>query len=125
MVDAAFIDEEAAVIDLLSDLVDGKIDTETPADLQSNLPFIRVVRLGGTDDRTSDSGRIDVDCFAKLRTDTKTLAMAAQQLLISYPHVTAAGVIDRVATDVAPNEVPWNNPAIRRFIASYNVIVRR
>lgn len=118
-----FPDQEAAVIELISDL--GTVDVTTPNDLQANLPFIRVGRIGGTDDRFTDAGHVDVDCFAVQRSDASALAALVHQRMLSFPHVLSDCVIDGVTTDASPNEVPWANTAIRRFTASYRVTARR
>lgn len=123
---APFPDVEQAVISLLTGL--GTADTETPSNLVANLPFIRVNRIGGTNDRITDAARVDVNIYAVKRTDAATLAETVRQRMLSYPHVITipvACVLDDVITDVAPNEVPWGDPAIRRFTSSYRVTARR
>lgn len=122
---APFPDLESAVIELLAGL--GTLDTETPADLASNVPFIRVNRLSGNDDFFNDLGHIDVDVFGVKgdRTALSDLARLVQQRLIRGPHVLSECVIDRVATDVSPKEVPWANEAFRLFTATYSITARR
>lgn len=123
-----FVDAELAVINVVSDMVASDVDIETPSNLQDVLPFIRVTRIGGQSTQMSDSPRIDVDVFgaAGSRTDTKNLALAVQARLLSFPHVLdGVGVIDRVDTDVSPNQVPWNNARVLLFTSSYKVSVRR
>lgn len=119
----AFPDIEGAVIALLSDL--GTADVDTPADLVGNLPFIRVRCLGGNDDLISDSSRLDVDVFALLRTDARSVAESVRQRLLSFPHSLSGCVIDKVTTTISPQEIPWGNPSIRLVAASYTAVTRR
>jgi len=122
---AVFIDIETAVMDLLADLATGGIGTVTPSNLNTSMPFVRVTRIGGGDTRITDTARVDVDAFGATRTVAYNLAEACRQRLISGPHVTAPGVLDSVTTDAGPHEVPWGDPTIRRFTASYSVSSRR
>lgn len=123
-----FVDAELAVVALLTDMVDeGHIDIEAPSNVQDILPFIRVERIGGVSTQLSDSSRIAVDVFGAKgnRTPTKALALNVDARLRSFPHVIAGvGVIDRVDTDISPNQVPWNNDAVILFTASYKISVR-
>lgn len=118
-----FPDMEAALIELVSDLATA--DVETPASLDDVLPFIRITRIGGNDDFFTDAGRMDVDAFAKQRSDASRLARLIRQRFGRGPHVLSNCVIDAVTTDVAPNQVPWGNPNIRLFTASYRITARR
>lgn len=123
-----FVDAELAIVTLLGDMVaEGSIDIESPANVQDIVPFIRVERIGGPSTQLSDSPRIAIDIFGAVgtRPATSTLAFAVQARLRSYPHVIAGvGVIDRVDTDISPNQVPWNNDAVILYTASYKVTVR-
>lgn len=119
-----FPDIERALMTLLSDLA--ATGTQTPDDLQDSMPFVRVARYGGPDDRFTDTARVDVDCFAASRDAAHTLAEQVRARLLSYPHVVGSTVIDRAITDNGPNEIPWSNdPNVRRFTAAYQVRARR
>lgn len=120
---APFPDMEAALIELVQDLATA--DVETPSVLDDVLPFIRVTRIGGNDDFFTDSGRMDVDVFASQRTQASSLARTVRQRLGKGAVVLSDCVIDTVTTDVSPNEVPWGNPTIKLFTASYRITARR
>lgn len=125
---AAFPDVEELLLDALGDLVvdpSTQIGTSTPPDLADHLPFIRVTRFGGSDDRIRDLARIDVDTFGPTRAVAQPLAEQVRQRLLSWPLVVTGGVIDRAETLTAPAEVPWDNQQIRRWTASYTVTCRR
>lgn len=120
---ASYIDIESAVIEVLAGL--GTLDVNTPSDLLGNLPFIRVMRVGGNDNRITDTARIDIDVFDVQRTVASSLSRQVQQTLLAFPHSVAAGVIDEVTTTLSPSEVPWSNTSIQLFAASYTVTARR
>lgn len=107
--------------------VDGvsRVGTVTPSDLASTLPFVRVSRIGGTDDRLSDFARVDVDVYAASEMAGYRLAETLRQTLISGPARTSWGLIDRVTTEVAPRQVPYDNPAVWHVTATYRVATRR
>ncbi len=118
-----FLDVETALVELFSDLA--TTGTVTPPSLLTSLPFVRVTRIGGLDTRLFDTARVDVDSFGATRAVSYDLAEACRQRLLSYPQVTAAGVIDLVVTNAGPHEVPWGDTNVRRFTASYSISARR
>lgn len=118
-----FPDIEAGLLELLADF--GTCGTVVPADLDGTLPFVRVSRFGGGDDRISDTGFVDIDTFAVRRADAYQLAESVRQRLISGPHVLTVGTFDVVGTNTGPHEVPWANTGVRRFTAAYQVTTRR
>ena len=122
-----FPDLNQAVRAAIGDLVggDAHTGTVTPSNLQGVLPFIRVQRFGGADDLLTDTARVAVDYFAATYADAQAGAEAVRQRLITRPLVTAPGVIDRVTTTLAPHEIPWDDPKVRRFTATYTVSARR
>lgn len=123
----SFPDLESAVGAALADIAGGEDhwDTLTPADLQQQLPFIRVRRFGGSDDRLTDQARVDIDYFAATRAAAWAGAEAVRQRLISRPLRVGAVVIDQVTTTSGPIEVPWDDPDIRRITATYTASARR
>lgn len=126
-----FPDIEQALMDLLSDLVTDPADVGTvvPADLQTRITagriVIRVRCIGGTDDRFFDNPRVDIEVYAGTRAAAMPLAETIRQRLISKGRRTAYGVIDRADTEVRPQEVPYDDPDIRRVSATYRLSARR
>jgi hypothetical protein len=112
-----FSDIEAAVMELLGDLA--STGTLTPPDLAGSLPFLRIRRLGGGEDRLVNSPHVDVEAFASTREAAYSLAESCRQRLLNVPHVTAAGVIDSVDSNGGPQEVSWEDPLILRYVATY------
>lgn len=109
--------------DLLGDL--GTVGSETDIDLQSNLPYIRVRRIGGADNRVTDASRVDIDVYTIDATAGKTLTETIRQRLISGPSATAHGIIDRAWTESGPQTAPTDDPNLRRVITTYRVSFRR
>lgn len=130
---APFPDVESALVDLLTDLVGhpDDVDTVIPDDLQARVfatpprPVIRIRCIGGSDDVISDYPRVDIEVFASTRAAGQPLAEAIRQRMIYGGHRTAHGVIDRAITEVRPQEIPYDDPDVRRWSATYRVSMRR
>lgn len=121
----AWPDAELALCDYLADL--GTCDVETPEDLQDHLPFIRVTRTGGADDRmVTDTATVSVDVFASGRSQAVAVAKAIRQRLLNgLPAATAHGVLDYAATAVAPiQSPPTDSDNLRLAVASYRISAR-
>lgn len=130
---AAFPDVEYMIKDLLADLVTDPDDVGMviPTDLQTRVtadpprPVIRIRCIGGVDDRISDHPRVDVEVFAATRAAAFPLAETVRQRLISRPRMTSYGLIDRVQTETRPQQIPYDDPDVRRVTATYRVSLRR
>jgi hypothetical protein len=121
---ASFPKAARIVAALLTDL--GTTGGETSTTLQDDLPFIRVRRIGGTDDRVTDVARVDVRVYAVSLSDAEDLSETIRQRLISEPSTTVHGVLDRASTEVGPQEVPGPDPDHYRVVSTtYRVSVRR
>jgi hypothetical protein len=121
---AAFPDVERAVGDLVAGL--GTAGSETNITLQSTLPYIRIRRLGGSDDRVTDAARVDVHVYDTNATSAKEISEEIRQLLISGPSVTGHGIIDRAWTEIGPQTIPADDTAdIRQVVATYRISMRR
>lgn len=104
-----------------------RVVTETPADLQDQVPLLRVVRFGGSDDElTLDVARVDVDAFAIGRDAARQLGEDARTALrLKAPGQTVAGgFIAAVRTESAPSWTPWDDTDLRRFTSTYAVSIR-
>lgn len=119
---AEWPDPEALLAAVLADL--GTVVTRTSTPLVP--PVIRVRRIGGSDDWTTDTARCDVTVFAATIAAAKTLAGQVRQRLIIRPLPSSAGVIDRVDTEVGPHELGTDDPAqVRAMNATYRMTARR
>lgn len=125
---AVFPNVEQAVVELLSDIFgDGAVGVVTPSNLADYGGYARVVRSGGSDDRISDTSRVDIDVFAANRSDAVNFAEQVRQRLLSWPHTLPITdcVIDRVETNLSPSVVPWSNTNLALVTATYAVTARR
>lgn len=112
------------VAEVLDDL--GTTGGETTANLKNELPFIRVRRIGGSDDGVTDVARVDVRVYDVDLGDAEDGAETIRQRLISGPAATSHGVLDRARTEAGPIEVPGPDPENYRIVsATYRVSVRR
>lgn len=120
-----FPDVEVVIADVIADLFGGPEHTggETPADLAGLLPFARVLRIDGPTGRTDDFALVEVDVFAELRTVGKPLADDVRDFLTQRR--PPSPLLDRIACDIGPRELPWGDGVIRRWGATYTVTSRR
>lgn len=120
-----FPDVQQVLVDSLVTLAGGDDHTgiETPVDLASRLPFVRVRRIGGGSDRLADYPRVEVDVFADGYEPTRQLAEDIRQWLMGPPPPVMQ--LDRVACDIGPRELPWGDGTVRRFGAEYSLVARR
>lgn len=128
---AVYPDVPHAVCDLLASLANGA-DIEAPADLESQLPWIRVTRTGGESDRVSDTATVVVDVMASGATQAWDIAKLALQRLIRGPFLsdvsfrTAHGQVDKAKVNVGPALLPpTDSDNLRLVTATYTVSVRR
>ncbi|WP_289009965.1 hypothetical protein [uncultured Thermomonospora sp.] len=119
-----YVDAEALLVAALADF--GEVGTVLPDGLADLPLYIRVRRVGGADDRITDAARMAVDVFAPTRAAAWEQARLIQQHLISGPRaIPGAGIIDRVRTEVGPQETPYDTPGVRCVTAIYVVSSRR
>lgn len=121
------IDIEAVLISWLEDTVeDVRASTETPADLDSRLPWLQVVRIGGPyDGYRRDQPTVDIAVYDTSGPAASALAAQVQVLLHEQldGSTTGAAVISRVDTITGPHWVPYDNPGLRRYEATYRLVV--
>jgi len=119
-----YVDAEALLVAALADF--GEVGTVLPDGLADLPLYIRVRRVGGADDRITDVARMAVDVCAATRQAAWRQARLVQQYLISGPRaVPGVGIIDRVRTEVGPQETPYDTPGVRCVTAIYVVSSRR
>jgi hypothetical protein len=121
------IDIEAVLIAWLEEVIeDVRASTETPADLDDLLPYLQVVRTGGPyDGYRLDQPAVDIAAFAATGPQASALAAQVQVLLHEEfaRNKIGAAVISRVETATGPHWVPYDNPAMRRYEASYRFVI--
>lgn len=124
-----FPDVQRLVVDVLAVLVPGIEHTgiETPTDLESRMPFIRVLRGDGSREQVNEIVTLDIDVFASTYTQAEALSQKVAAFLCGPPPPVAA--LDRIDCDNTPQEFPWGDDAtetaVRRFGSSFTVVSRR
>ena len=119
-----FPDIEQLLAAYLNDVLDERVLTDLPSNLDQILPVVRVTKVSGSDDGFKlDRPVVDLDVFAKDRAAAFSLARRVQALLLfELPTVTCpGGVVTAVTTIVGPRWLPDPNTALRRVGATYQV----
>ncbi|MFE5159642.1 hypothetical protein ACFRNT_14200 [Streptomyces sp. NPDC056697] len=103
-----------------------RVVNELPSTLETNLPLLCVrVVTGGGDDGVSGEAVLDLEAFAATRTAMWQMADAAHESMLAARGQLAGGlVIDDVVADSLPGFVTYNNPAVRRTVATYRLTRR-
>lgn len=117
-------DVESILAPWLEETFDVFSAAETPADLEHQLPMIRVERVAGFDERFSLHPRIAVDVFAATADEARTLANSVRDALVFLSGPVNGAVIRSVRCDAGPSRQPWANEAVYRRGASYTVSLR-
>jgi hypothetical protein len=125
-----FPDIEILIVAYLKAKTARRVVTDLPAgdDLTSKLPLYRVTRVSGEDqDYKLDRPIIDLDAFAADRATASLMSRQALDLLRNHlPYedsVQPTGVVTSVDTVVGPRWLPDSNTNLRRFQASYEIIL--
>jgi hypothetical protein len=119
-----FPDVEVLLVAYLNGKTGRRVVTELPADLDSELPVIKVACGVGDDDSFRlDRSVVDVDVFAADRSAAASLAGDVRGFLLEElrSELQPAGVVTGVRTVVKPRWVPDPNPNLRRYTATYAV----
>lgn len=98
--------------------------TDLPANLTDLLPVNQVTRVGGDDDSFRlDRALVDIDSYGSDRAAASLLARQTRdKLVVGLRGVqTANAVFGRVSTISAPAWRPYDNPALRRMGATYEI----
>ncbi len=98
--------------------------TETPDDLESRLPFLRVTRIGGSRTHQIDYPVVDLDLFDvdEAAGAPRASAIANRLLTKPAPHPS----IDYVSCDPAFRELPWgDSETVRHWGATFFIETRK
>lgn len=117
-----FPDAEGVMLALLAPVA----STVVVSPVAMDEPLIQVRRTGGSDDGVTDHARIEVECVAFDRHNAWRLAECVRQrVLAAGATVQDGALIDRTTVETAPQQVPEDNPDIRRVVATYRLAMRR
>ncbi|MEU1152638.1 hypothetical protein ABZ369_06415 [Streptomyces sp. NPDC005918] len=103
-----------------------RVVNELPSTLEQVMPLLLVAVVpGGGDDGVSGTAVLDVQTFAATRTLMWQLADGAHESMLAMRGQLAGGLaVDDVETSLLPGFVTYNNPAVRRAVASYRLTRR-
>lgn len=124
MAEVGSVDVEAELVAWLSNGLTARVLTDLPADLGGVLPAVQIERVGGDDDGIRlDRAFVDVDAYANTREAASELLAQARSLLLGHLRgvVTAKAVFTSARTISAPARRPYENPAVRRFGATFEI----
>ncbi|MFI9123883.1 hypothetical protein ACIGW0_31580 [Streptomyces bikiniensis] len=116
---------EAVLAPWLGTVIDGlQYGAETPPDLEDRLPFVRVERLGGPDNRFRQHPTVAVDVFAATADEARATSRDVQKALLALRGEVRGAVISDVRCDSGPSPQPWANDEVHRRGALYTVTLR-
>lgn len=118
------VDVEAELVAWLHARLTVRVLTDLPANLASILPVIQVQRVGGDDDSFRlDRALVDVDVYAATRPAASVLMAQTRSALLAELRgvATESAVFTMARTVTAPAWRPYENPALRRFGASFEI----
>jgi hypothetical protein len=119
-----YADAEAVVVAYLTASVPGLagVSVELPNDVNSNVPFVQVTRVGGSDDYVTDSAIIDLDVFGLTRVQASDASRLVHNAMMRLRHTAVNGVlIDLVETQTGPMWVNWGDENLERYVMSYRI----
>ncbi len=100
------------------------VGTQTPDNLETLLPFVRVNRMGGGRTQLIDYPSVDVSLFVPVaETDGWDLASQLAGVVMTKPYPHPA--LDLVDCPVGPRFLPWRNEEIRHWGWTYEIQTRK
>lgn len=130
-----FPDGEDGVADLL-ETIDGlgiyfrtpDFSIDEPDEYEAHVPFAVVSILDGAsnDQGWEQTEVVEVQTFAKTRTDAKQLNQAVRAVLACPDGVRVdSGYFDRITMALLPNQVPYEQEDVRRDISNWALVSRK
>lgn len=98
--------------------------TVLPPDMTQ--PVIQVNRVGGPADLITDTPTVVVGCYAPDRATAMANAKACQQIVLASRRKRFAdGVVDTASVVAGIQTIPYEDPNVKRVIATYRLAFRR
>lgn len=123
--DVGSVNVEALLVAWLGEQMPGvTVRVELGNDLAGELPVVQPTRVAGGDDGFRlDRAIVDVDVYAATRLQATALAAQVRGLLLTKLRGASldTAVVGRVATITAPGWRPYENTALRRVGATYEI----
>lgn len=107
-----------------------RIGRDVLGDLGDRPWYVRLIRVPGSRaEQLETTTAMDIETFAPEYNLADSLARGIEAVLLGYPHVvgvdSARVVVDSVYQNTGPHEIPWEDPAVNRILATYTFTVRR
>jgi hypothetical protein len=115
-----FVNIERLIAHIFADELGGldHVGSQTPADLEAHLPFLRAVRMGGPRTHLLDYPVVEVSYFAADEATGAPGASAIANRLLAKPPPHPA--IDVVSCEPAFRELPWgDSETVRHWGATF------
>lgn len=117
---STFTDMKLTVITALTASGGMTAATRTPNDLVGSMPFVRIQRVGGSDDWWTDHAYIDIETFCADEQASSDLSESIRQFVHRMSgHEYFGRLVDHVETSIAPIWVDYGNPNVQRYTATY------
>lgn len=101
------------------------VSTESPGiEVDISWAHIRVRVVGGPGGQVHDYPEVDIDVFGPTRERAYAVCEGLHTELLAAP-LNLGGAIDTVMNRVRPRRLPWDNPRVRRYGATYELSARR
>lgn len=103
-----------------------QVDSDTPADLEDQLPFVTVARGGGGDDNMAiDAATMLFHCFAATEQAANQLGQQIRVFLRDLRGTVAdGGVLTQSRKIGGPIRVPSENPAVKHAVLTMQLQVK-
>lgn len=123
----SYADVERALVPALAAATGHRVVTDLPADLGADLPLYQVAKVGGSGIAPGfDYVEIDVDAYGGDREGAVAAAEAARWYLTRelVGPLGESMTVTRVRADALPRIVLYENPALRRAVATYGLWIK-
>lgn len=124
-------DVELAVMDVLDELGETYLQLTVDwievleGDPDPDATAIKIYAVGGFGgDNVTRTQRVLVEVYAKSRDRCQDVITAARNKLLSGPHDTSAGMIDRVRAEIEPARIAFTHQRIVQYQATFRADVR-
>lgn len=106
------------------------VGSAVPGNLKDVLPFVRLTRIGGPQGVLEDRPVVDVEVFHTTLKQARELDSGLTAYLHGGRRQADLGsgvlvVLDAVRTETTGQELPWDDPDVRRVASTHVLTVRR
>jgi hypothetical protein len=120
------VDVTGWLITRLSAVLTAKVDGETPADLAAEVPFVRVRRVGGTNDNIIiDKATVAFDCFDVTQQAANQLGYTVLNAVRGLRGLPGSGaILTRANTLSGPSWAPTENVNLHHAVVLMQTLIK-